>query len=420
MSELTIEQVAIDSVSLDPANARLHNDRNLEAIKGSLRRFGQRKPIVVDAQGIIRAGNGAWLAAKSLGWETIAISRWKANGSEATAYAIADNQTALLADWDTKALAAQLDSILKEDSALFDACGFDQKEFDQLMRQLGNGELQDPPAQMDRAAELQEKWGTESGQLWLVEGKQQHRLLCGDSTKREDVERLLGGMSPELMVTSPPYNQKIDSFKPSGMHKEGDWVAKVGRLAYSDSMPEPDYQAWQLECLGIWHEFMSDGSSVFYNHKNRYRDKRIVSPLEWLPGPFRIRQEIVWSRPGSVTQNARMFLPSDERIYWMYKGNGFYFADTTEFKSWSTVWKIGLETNKSHAVAFPVELPARCIMACSRENGSVFDAYVGSGTTMVAAEQLGRRCYGMEISPAYCAVILERMTTLGCTCRLEK
>ena len=246
---------------------------------------------------------------------------------------------------------------------------------------------------------------TRPGDLWLLGD---HRLLCGDSTKAEDVERLMAGAKADLLVTSPPYNQSIDKFKPSGMHKEGDWVGKVGRLAYADSLPEPEYQDHQRLSLDVWFTVMADGGSVFYNHKNRYRDKRLVSPLQWLPGPFTIRQEIVWLRPGSVTQNARMFLPCDERIYWMYKGANFYFDDSTEVKTWSSVWKIGLETNKTHAVAFPVELPARCIRACSQKGGLVFEPHCGSGTTLIAAEQLGRRCYGLEISPAYCDVIVAR------------
>ncbi len=288
----------------------------------------------------------------------------------------------------------------------------------------GNGEVEEVEPQIDRAAELQEKWGTELGQLWVIPSKTveggEHRVLCGDSTKAEDVERVMGGRVAILGVTSPPYNQKIDTFKPSGMHKEGGWVGKVGRLAYKDSMPESDYQAAQTAALHTWHDIaMADRASMFYNHKNRYRNKHVVSPLSWLPGPFRLRQEIIWLRPGSVTQNARMFLPCDERIYWMYKGDDFQFDDITEHKTWSSVWKIGLETNRDHAVGFPVELPARCIRACSSPGELVFEPYTGSGTTMVAAEQLGRLCYGLEISDKYTAVILERMTDLGLTPSLE-
>jgi len=216
----------------------------------------------------------------------------------------------------------------------------------------------------------------------------------------------------DLIVTSPPYNQGIDKFKPSGMHKERGWIEKVERLAYKDSLPEEDYQDKQRELLDVLFENLNTNRSFFYNHKNRYRDKRVISPLNWLPGKFNFRQEIIWSRPGSVTQNARMFLPSDERIYWLYKGDDFLFHDTTAIKSLSTVWDISLETNKDHAVGFPIDLPSRCITACSEAGEIVVDPYCGSGTTLIAAEQLNRTCYGMELDPKYCDVIVARWEKL--------
>jgi len=174
-------------------------------------------------------------------------------------------------------------------------------------------------------------------------------------------------------------------------------------------MPEDEYQQQQLLALNVWSSVLRDGASLFYNHKNRYRDKAVVSPLSWLiNGPFTLRQEIVWSRPGSVTQNARMFLPSDERIYWLYKGRDFYFDDSTEIKTWSTVWDIALETNRTHAAGFPVELPTRAIRACSQPADIVIEPYCGSGTTLIACERMGRRCFSMEIEPAYCQVIIDR------------
>jgi hypothetical protein len=275
----------------------------------------------------------------------------------------------------------------------------------------------DPGAQLDRAEALREQWGTARGQVWEIPSAtvagRAHHVMCGDSTNAEDVERLMGGKKAALIVTSPPYNQHIDQFSPSGMHKEGHWVSKVEQLAYKDSKPEDEYQAEQSKGLQLWFGIVKDCGSLFYNHKNRYRGKRVVSPLAWLPGPFNLRQEIIWSRPGSVTQNARMFLPSDERIYWLYKGDDFFFNDTTDIKSWSTVWNIGLEINKDHAVGFPVELPKRCISACSVLGDLTVDVYAGSGTTIVAAEQTGRIAYGLDIEPKYVGVCLQRLADMG-------
>lgn len=139
-----VERVAIDSIHVDPANVRRHPERNLAAIRASLVRFGQQKPIVVDAAGIVRAGNGTLEAARSLGWTHIDIVRSPLAGSEATAYAIADNRTAELAEWDDAALAEQLQALNSEDFDLA-AVGFDMAEVEAMMDRIA-GEIVDDPA----------------------------------------------------------------------------------------------------------------------------------------------------------------------------------------------------------------------------------------------------------------------------------
>jgi ParB-like chromosome segregation protein Spo0J len=134
---LDIESVPIDSVHPDPANVRRHPERNLAGIKASLARFGQQRPILVDGNGIIRAGNGTHAAARELGWESISIVRTTLAGSEATAYAIADNRTAELAEWDDTALADTLRALQSEDFDL-DAVGYTGDEVDALIERLGS------------------------------------------------------------------------------------------------------------------------------------------------------------------------------------------------------------------------------------------------------------------------------------------
>ena len=140
MDTLEIKRVPLDSLHLDPANARAHGERNLEAIKGSLARFGLQKPIVVDRQGMIRAGNGAYEAAKALGWETIQVVETDLEGLEATAYAIADNRTSDLSEFDEPSLAKLLDELRAEDALA--GVGFDESEIDELL--AGLAEEPDP------------------------------------------------------------------------------------------------------------------------------------------------------------------------------------------------------------------------------------------------------------------------------------
>ena len=133
---MNVEEIKIEELDLDPANVRQHDDKNLAAIKSSLRRFGQQKPIVVDSKGVVIAGNGTLTAARSLGWDRIRIVRTQLEGSEATAYAIADNRTAELANWDDDALMQQLSALDLEDSALVEAAGFSAAELEGMVDDL--------------------------------------------------------------------------------------------------------------------------------------------------------------------------------------------------------------------------------------------------------------------------------------------
>jgi ParB-like chromosome segregation protein Spo0J len=132
---MNIETVQIDSISCDPANVRTHSPKNLEAIKASLARFGQQKPIVVDASNVVRAGNGTLQAAKLLGWHSIKIVRTELTGSEAVGFAIADNRTNELSEWDNEALTATLAALKEESDELLASAGFDPGE---LAKLLGN------------------------------------------------------------------------------------------------------------------------------------------------------------------------------------------------------------------------------------------------------------------------------------------
>ena len=241
--------------------------------------------------------------------------------------------------------------------------------------------------------------------------------MCGNNAT--DLPTLMEGALAHMVVTSPPYNQDIQSFKPSGMQKESPNFVHRMSSAYMDTKDEDEYRQEQLALLLELAHHMVPNASIFYNHKIRYRDKHIISPLEWLLElPFPIRQEIIWNRGSSITMNARMLIPADERIYWIRTGEDFTFHDDTEIKSWTNVWDIGARNEYHVSAPFPNELPNRCIRMVSDPGDLVIDPYLGSGTTMAVAEQLGRRCYGMEINPAYVAVALERMELMGYTPKL--
>ena len=133
-----------------------------------------------------------------------------------------------------------------------------------------------------------------------------------------DVLPLISGV--ECVVTSPPYNQKIDQFKASGFKAGGEWADRIAS-SYSDSKPETEYQCEQALLLAKLLTVTTNTGSVFYNHKVRWRDGEWINPIDWCRwSGWKIRQEIIWHRDGSLTQNAKMFPPNEERIIWMDKG----------------------------------------------------------------------------------------------------
>src|SRR6056297_1958774 len=167
---MQIDRVAIDSLNSDPANVRLHDDANLSAIAASLRRFGQQKPIVVDTEGIVRAGNGTLEAAKSLGWTEINAVTTTLDSVEAVAYAIADNRTGELATWDDESLSRQLQSLAQQDVTLFESVGFSEDDLQELL-----SSVQDPNLVVeDEVPEPPDEAITQPGDLWIIGA---HRLL---------------------------------------------------------------------------------------------------------------------------------------------------------------------------------------------------------------------------------------------------
>jgi ParB-like chromosome segregation protein Spo0J len=149
---MQIFKIKVADLSADPANARKHDDRNINSIIASLRRFGQQKPIVIDASKVVRAGSGTLEAAKRIGWETIECVETDLKGSEAIAYAIADNRTAELAEWDSDILAAQLSGLLTDDEALANAAGFSTEEIEAMLANFEPG-TEDDQGQLDTLAE---------------------------------------------------------------------------------------------------------------------------------------------------------------------------------------------------------------------------------------------------------------------------
>ena len=405
---MTVETLPLTAVSLDPANVRQHDDRNLDAIRGSLARFGQQKPIVIDSAGVIRAGNGTYLAAKALGWETISVVRTDLEGIEATAFAIADNRTSDLSTFDDQALAQLLKTLAAEDALV--GTGFDDEDIRELLR--GLDEIQSDECE-DQGPEAPSADATTlPGDLWLL-GK--HRLLCGDSTKPEDLARLMAGEKALLLSTDPPYcvdytgnDRPIHDGRPSGK----DWSALYREVDIKDLGEFMD--GVFAACLP--HVALDSAIYVWHAHVQQPVIAATFEKHELL-----LHQVLVWVKPVATFGHAFYRWRHEPCAFGWRRGHKpKHGAHQLE-----TVWELDWE-GKARVVGneHPTQKPTR-IFEIPMEQHTIADDIVlepfsGSGSQLVAAEKLGRRCRAMEISPAFVDAGIRRwQKATGKEARLE-
>jgi site-specific DNA-methyltransferase (adenine-specific) len=220
----------------------------------------------------------------------------------------------------------------------------------------------------------------------------------------------------DAVITSPPYNQ-LESLPKKG---SGMWAKSTGGAgflrkwaedSYPDDTPEPEYQAEQNAIFAALSDVCSDTASLFYNHQVRWRSGECIHPVKWFqPAGWNLRQEIIWNRAGGMMFNARMFCRFDERILWFVRGPKWVWNQSSV--GHGTVWNIAREQQqqgKEHPVAFPLELPMRCIAAATNVGGVVLDPYMGGGTTGVAAAMARRAFIGIEREPKYFDIACKRI-----------
>lgn len=372
-----MEKLAISSVQLDPANARKHNEKNMAAIKGSLARFGQQKPIVIDKNNVVIAGNGTLAAAKALGWTEIGVVRTQLEGPEAIAFALADNRTAELAEWDLDVVSKTIQS-LKDFDIDVGSFGFDDKFIESVTpKAVGTKGLTDP----DEIPEVKDT-RCKPGDLWIL-GK--HRLLCGDSTNVQHVERLMGGEKADMVFTDPPYN--------TGMSTKDDstWLSHMFNDSFTD-------EEWQALLSGFVASLLiaTRDDSVLYVCLDWRRSHELVPHLK---RAFKFSNLIVWDK--IVHGLGSDYKYTHEFIHVCKRGKPDIETHQGD-REYQDVWRIQRKMGRD------TELVDRALRHASKPNGLVVDIFLGSGSTLIACEKTGRRCFGMEIDPHYCDVILTR------------
>lgn len=385
---LQIERVLISSLSADPANVRKHDEKNLQAIMGSLRAFGQQKPIVVDMRGIVLAGNGTLAAAKAIGWDKIDIVRTDLKGTEAIAYAIADNRSGELADWDDELLGVTLASIA-DDGFDLNSIGFDLDDLNDILPKPeveGNTDPDDVPEVPQNIHNVQR------GDIYQLGD---HRLMCGDSTDKADVEKLMNGEKADMVFTDPPYNH-------AGEEK---LVSKSVRQAMQKlSESEWDKNFSFLDVAGSIEILLSENSTVYV-----CTSQHLAGEIwEWMKKRSNHYSYCVWHKPNPM--------PSLMKRHWTWSSELICYATfgkhTFNFPSEghaSNVWQVNKNSkNDLHPTMKPIAIPEMAITHSSKNGNIVADLFLGSGSTLIACEKTGRKCFGCEIDPHYCSVIIER------------
>jgi DNA modification methylase len=420
---MDVKLVNIDDVRPYEANPRI-NDQAVDAVAASLREFGFRQPIVVDEQNVIIVGHTRWKAAKKLGLTQVPVHVARDLSPERVkAYRIADNQTATLAEWNYELLPIELKDLQAMDFNL-DLLGFDA---DALAKLLDPGVMQgltDP----DEVPEPPDEAITQRGDL-LILGE--HRLLCGDSASAADVDRLLDGQPIHLCNTDPPYNVRVEprsnnaiaaglsSFGEPGMtHHQG------FDLHRRPSVAQPTHKKLRPKDRPLANDFVSDEAFDKLLHAWFGNIARVLLPGRgfYIWGGYAncgnyppvlkacelyFSQAVIWVKEHPVLTRKDFMGNHEWCFYGWREGAAHVFLGPNNA---TDVWSIKKVNPQSmiHLTEKPVELAVRAMQYSSRPGENVLDLFGGSGSTLIAAEQTGRRAFLMELDPLYCDVIVQR------------
>jgi DNA modification methylase len=374
-------------------NSRTHSDEQIAQIAASIKEFGWTNPILIDGDNGIIAGHGRLSAARKLGHEEVPVIELKdLTETQRKAYIIADNRLALNAGWDNEMLTIELNDLLADNFAL-DILGFDPKELAALLEpevMVGLTDENDVPDMPDEPI-------TKLGDIYQLGN---HRLMCGDSTSIDAVDKLMDGQKADMVFTSPPYNANtkagdgdiFKSKKSKKLYAEG----------YSDNLPSTEYIDFASSVLEVC--FANTDGFIFWNvsynakSKNEYI-KQIVNRLDYLI------EQVCWKKTSTIPFKG--CLMRDWEPIYIFSTNKQGLNTKTVTSNFWQVSNTGSQ-QENHKACFPVGLPEKGISLVNVNSGIVFEPFCGSGTTMIAAEKHGRKCYGMELDPKYCDVIVKR------------
>ena len=358
----------------DYENNPRKNDKAVDAVANSIHSFGFKVPVIIEPDGTIIAGHTRVKASKKLGIEEIpCIVADDLTEDQVKAFRVADNKTAELADWDMDKLIDELKGIEMD---------MEQFGFDDLEKLLDRDVLED-----EFVEELPEVAYAKKGDIFVF-GK--HRLMCGDSTKQEDVEKLRDGALMDMIFTDPPYNV--------------DYEGQDGMKIQNDKQSDEDFYNFLLAAFKNMHESLKAGGPIYVCHAD---SEGVNFRNAFKNAGFKLAECLIWVKNSLVLGRQDYHWRHEPILYGWKEGSGHYFIND---RSQDTVWEYNKpKVNDLHPTMKPLELVGRAIKNSSKNNDKVMDLFGGSGSTMIAAEQINRTAYLMELDEKYTDVIVKRM-----------
>ena len=391
MGKTTTEMQLIPLGKLVPYvnNARTHSPEQLTKLRSSLREFGFINPVIIDRDFNVIAGHGRIAAAKEEGiTEVPCVFVDYLTEAQKKAYILADNRMALDAGWDEELLRIEIESLQGAD---FDVSltGFGEDEIADLF--AGDGEKDVKDDGFDLSAALEKAAFVERGDIWTV-GR--HRLMCGDATSAEDVAALMDGKKANLIVTDPPYNVAFKSGS--------------GLSIQNDSMENGEFYTFLYNSFSCMVEHLESGGAAYVFHADT---EGLNFRKAFVDAGFHLAGVCIWVKNSLVLGRSDYQWQHEPVLYGFLKnGKHPWYSDRKQ----TTIWNYDKpKRNKNHPTSKPLDLLGYPISNSSQENAIVIDTFGGSGSTMMACEQMNRICHMMELDEKYASVILRRAVEIG-------
>ena len=365
-------------------NARTHSPEQIKKLRSSLREFGFINPVIIDRDFNVIAGHGRIAAAKEENLREIpCVFADHLSEAQKKAYIIADNRMAMDAGWDEELLRVEIESLQAED---FDIglTGFDEKEIADLFGSGDEAEVKDDD--YDLTAALEKAAFVQRGDIWTV-GR--HRLMCGDATSSEDVSVLMGETKANLILTDPPYGV---SFKSSS-----------GLTIQNDSMKNEEFYNFLLSAFKCMADHLERGGSAYVFHADT---EGLNFRKAFIDAGFHLAGCCIWVKDSLVLGRSDYQWQHEPVLYgFMQNGKHKWYSDRKQ----TTIWNFDKpKRNANHPTSKPLDLLSYPIGNSTQENAVVIDTFGGSGSTMMACEQMNRICCMMELDEKYASVILRR------------